>query len=83
MGLLPGGLYANRRYLEKKVIFLNDIKEELQDVLFDPQTSGGLLISCPEEKSDVLMNELEKRDVKFAAKIGQVQIKSEFDIIVE
>lgn len=83
MGLLPAGLYANRRYLEKKVVFLNEVKEELQDVLFDPQTSGGLLISCPEEKSEILIKELEKKGVEFAERIGQVQKKSEFDIIVE
>lgn len=83
MGLLPAGLYANRRYLEKKVVFLNEVKEELQDVLFDPQTSGGLLISCPKEKSEILIKELEKKGVEFAERIGQVQKKSEFDIIVE
>ncbi|SHM66383.1 selenophosphate synthase [Caldanaerovirga acetigignens] len=82
MGLLPAGLYANRRYLENKVIFLNDIKEELQDVFFDPQTSGGLLISCPEEKSEILIKELKRSNVE-CAKIGHVQQRAEYYIIVE
>ncbi|MDN5331063.1 MAG: selenide, water dikinase [Tepidanaerobacteraceae bacterium] len=83
MGLLPAGLYANRRYLKSKVIFSNNIKEELQDVLFDPQTSGGLLISCPEEKADVLMEELKKNGVKWAEIIGWVVEKSDRGVIIE
>lgn len=83
MGLLPGGLYANRRYLADKVILTENIREELADVLFDPQTSGGLLISCPEEKAAVLMEELKNNGVKWASIIGRVEEKSGKDIIVE
>ena len=50
MGLVPGGAYRNREYLAGKVAFAPEIGEELQDVLFDPQTSGGLLISVPQGK---------------------------------
>ncbi|TYP58839.1 selenophosphate synthase [Thermosediminibacter litoriperuensis] len=83
MGLLPGGLYANRKYLADKVVLPENIREELADVLFDPQTSGGLLISCPEQKAAVLMEELKNNGVKWASIIGRVEEKSGRDIIVE
>ncbi|KXG76975.1 Selenide, water dikinase [Fervidicola ferrireducens] len=83
MGLLPAGLYANRKHLADKVVLSEGIGEELVDVLFDPQTSGGLLISCPEQKAAFLMEELENNGVKWAAIIGRVEEKSDKDIIVE
>lgn len=82
MGVLPGGLYANRDYLKGRVLLPEGMKEDLADILFDPQTSGGLLISCPEEKREIFMKELEKRNVKYSSVIGRVEKKSEFDIVV-
>lgn len=52
MGLNPEGLYNNKEYLEDKVQFAEGIAQEIQDLLFDPQTSGGLLFSMSE--SDAL-----------------------------
>ena len=50
MGLNPEGLYNNREYLEDAVRFSEGIPQEVQDLLFDPQTSGGLLLSMSEEE---------------------------------
>lgn len=58
MGVIPGGAYTNRRYLEDKVIF-NGISEEGQIIMSDPQTSGGLLIVVEEKKLNRLLNELQ------------------------
>ena len=41
MGLVPQGAYNNRGYIGDNVKFNNQIPEEMEDVLFDPQTSGG------------------------------------------
>jgi selenide,water dikinase len=49
MGLVPAGAYANRRFLDGRVRICEKVPLALQDVLFDPQTSGGLLICLPAE----------------------------------
>ncbi len=54
----PGGLRANRRAFEPEVEGLAGLSEALQAVLFDPQTSGGLLLLVPEEQAAELAREL-------------------------
>lgn len=49
LGLIPGGAFKNRKYFSNK-IYANKFLQELEsDIFFDPQTSGGLLISIPKE----------------------------------
>src|SRR3712207_9257449 len=52
MGFVPAGSYNNRKYLEGKYEIINQ-PQWLEDILFDPQTSGGLLISCRSEERRV------------------------------
>jgi selenide,water dikinase len=61
MGLIPGGAYTNRDYLDDKVEYARDIDATLRDILFSPETAGGLLISLPENKASQLLAALEKR----------------------
>ena len=70
MGIIPAGAYNNRSYLGDQVVF-DGVDREIQDVLFDPQTSGGLLISLPEQKADRLVNMLKEQEVP-AAIVGRV-----------
>jgi len=72
MGLVPGGAFRNREYLAGKVAFAPEIEEEIRDVLFDPQTSGGLLISVPGDKGEKLLAELARRGVSGARLVGRV-----------
>ncbi len=50
LGLLSAATYANRKYVGENVTFDDDIELAEQDLLFDPQTSGGLLIDLPEKQ---------------------------------
>lgn len=82
MGLIPAGAYSNMSFIGDKVSFEGDIAEELKDVLFDPQTSGGLLISVSKDKAESLLNELEGNPTEYSV-IGEVVEKQEYSIIVE
>lgn len=70
MGLIPEGTYNNKLYLENKYE-LNDTPEWLEDILFDPQTSGGLMITCSKEESKEIMSELNNLELASAI-IGEV-----------
>lgn len=70
-GILPEGLYRNRSYAEG-FVDPGNIKLSVQDMLFDPQTSGGLLIAVSPEDADMLFNELKGR-VPSAQRIGHIE----------
>jgi selenide,water dikinase len=54
-GCFPGGAFDNKKHFESRVKFSESIDEENQMLLFDPQTSGGLLLAVPAEKLDSFM----------------------------
>ena len=66
-----GGAYVNQIYFEKHVVFEDEISEDEKMAIFDPQTSGGLLISVDSQKAEKLMEELKNRNVN-AAIIGEI-----------
>lgn len=70
MGILPEGMYRNRKYAEAFVA-ADDVPLEVQDALYDPQTSGGLLIAVDPADADALAAELQKT-VPDARRIGTV-----------
>lgn len=70
-GLMPGGLHRNRDFYAKSVKFDTMMKEEIQDILFDPQTSGGLLICVSPRKAAKLLNALAGAGIKNAAIVGE------------
>ncbi len=71
-GLCPGGLYSNREFYGRAVKISSEIQGHIQDVLFDPQTSGGLLICVEPEKAGLLLDRLHRSGVVEAAIIGEV-----------
>lgn len=71
-GLIPAGAYNNRDYLGNRVSFDDQITPTMQAVLFDPQTSGGLLMAVGSDKLDLLLDLLRHYDVTDATVIGRV-----------
>jgi selenide, water dikinase len=71
-GLVPGGLYRNRDFRKPLVHIASQVNQFLGEVLFDPQTSGGLLISVNAAKADLLLQRLHQAGVDQAAIIGEV-----------
>jgi selenide,water dikinase len=69
-GCYPGGLINNREYLGARVR-MNDVDAEDLLPLFDPQTSGGLLVAVPQERSVEFVRSLEKHGAA-AAVVGEV-----------
>jgi selenide,water dikinase len=53
------------------------------DLAWDPQTSGGLLLCCPEKKLPQLMAELEKRGVAIRAEVGRVEEPGPKRIVIQ
>ena len=70
---IPAGTQANRRHLEGEVDFAPDVSEEVQIVLFDAVTSGGLLLAVPEERVDLLIKRLELYKTPATAVVGRIQ----------
>lgn len=56
MGLIPGGCYRNQKHGEGMVIFSQDVSKIDRDIYFDPQTSGGLILSLPAEQASKLVD---------------------------
>ncbi len=73
MGLVPAGTYRNRAHREA-VVEHGDTPEEYLDLLYDPQTSGGLVLSVPREYADALLEDLRREvtDTKISV-IGEVR----------
>jgi selenide,water dikinase len=72
MGMIPGGLHRNRDFRRGIVDIDAKVPQYLQDILFDPQTSGGLLIAVPGAKASRLLKKLHSAGVAEAAIIGRV-----------
>ena len=83
MGLVPAGAYKNREFFERHVDFANGVDILIQDILFDPQTSGGLLICVEGDRADDLLQALKQKGIHDAAIVGQVEPKPKERIVVE
>jgi len=82
MGMIPGGLHRNREFRTDMVEMAQGIPRYLADILFDPQTSGGLLISVPKQKATELLDRMHQAGISEAAIIGEVVAKPKGRIIV-
>jgi selenide,water dikinase len=70
-GMIPGGLKNNREFIGDCVAFANNVPEENRALLFDPQTSGGLLIALAPDAVEIALKNLQRHGVN-AVRIGRV-----------
>ena len=81
MGLLPAATYDNVDYVGEAVSFSESVDEDLRMLLFDPQTSGGLLISVPEEKLRELLEKLRERGERWVQVVGKIKEGSGIEVV--
>jgi selenide,water dikinase len=79
----PGGLGRNREFYSSSVKFIRQVPEYQRDILYDPQTSGGLLIALPPAKAEKLVKRLRGLGVASAAVVGKVVNDPERKIVVK
>jgi selenide,water dikinase len=79
-GLLPGGLHNNRDFYTPKVKIARGLPKWVSDVIFDPQTSGGLLIAVSADKANALLKSLKRAGIASAAIVGEA-VKSHKGIL--
>ena len=82
-GFVPGGLYRNRDFRKNMVEFGPDVPDYIADMLFDPQTSGGLLIAVSKTKASRLLETLHGAGVENAAIVGEIVNRHKDKILVE
>lgn len=75
MGLVPAGAYSNRDYLAGKVVYAQTMEGPLNDVLFCPETAGGLLIAVEESRADAMQQALKEREVPSAV-VGVIRTET-------
>ena len=82
MGLVPAGAYRNREYAQAGVAVRGKLSRAMEDILYDPQTSGGLLFALPADQAETCLAHL-KQAIPSAAIIGYVTEREEPYIILE
>lgn len=79
--LLTAAGQRNRNFVGDKVRFEN-VSFAMEEILFDPQTSGGLLIALPENKAEKMLNEMKDKNMP-AEIVGRLTYKNDIEILVK
>ena len=82
MGFIPAGAYRNRDFVAGGVCVKGNISRAMEDILFDPQTSGGLLIAVDGDDAEACLQALQS-EIPYAAQIGYVTKLQENHLILE
>ena len=83
IGFVPGGMGRNRDFRKHMVDMRSSIPEYLQNILYDPQTSGGLLIAVSKTKASRLLKALHDGNVPDAEIVGEVVSHPKNKIVVK
>lgn len=82
MGFIPAGAYRNREYAEAGVFAASDVSLAMQDLFYDPQTSGGLMAAVNEKDAEVILREMKGEGIP-AAIIGYTTKEEEYSVYLE
>ena len=83
MGMVPGGAYCNQTHFGPEISFSEKVPEMERIILYDPQTSGGLLIALPQAEGEKLLRICREKGIEDASLIGEVVPRGKSLIIVE
>jgi selenide,water dikinase len=83
MGFIPGGMGRNRDFRKHMVEMRSTVPEYLQNILYDPQTSGGLLIAVSSKKALILLKALRANGITEAEVVGQIVARPRNRIVVK
>lgn len=72
LGLIPGGAYSNRDFFSCRVEMDSSVPPLLADIFYDPQTSGGLLISLPSGEAEEWVATLKKEKDVWPCIVGEI-----------
>ena len=82
-GFIPGGAFKNKSFRSSLIAPAPHIKSVLIDILFDPQTSGGLLMGAGKDLAGDLLKDLKTAGVTGSAIIGEVVSEPAGKIVIE
>ena len=82
MGMVAGGLHRNKKFRMHMVDVAPHVPDYVTDVFFDPQTSGGLLFSLPEDQAEDIVRKMHAEGIEDAAIVGEVTGKPKGKILV-
>jgi selenide,water dikinase len=80
---VPGGARSNQSHFSKWVCIDKNIPDSLETALYDPQTSGGLLIAVAKDKAELLIEELTNENCLCTSVIGEVVDEHKNNTFVE
>lgn len=80
MGIIPAGAYRNRENCEGAIDFAPSVTVAQQDVVFDPQTSGGLLVCVAEEQAGALVEAFAAASIA-VSRVGRVVDAGEYPLV--
>jgi selenide,water dikinase len=83
MGLIPAGAYRNEKFRTAFVEKEADVSDDIMKILFDPQTSGGLIIALSVPEADGLLQQLHDDGISEAAIIGEITQHNAGKILVK
>ena len=83
LGCIPGACFRNQEFVETDTLISDEIDYNRKMLLMDAQTSGGLLISVPEQSANPLLSRLKETGCTASTVIGQAGEKSSHSLIVK